>query len=306
MQKKIGGNSGQSPLFPFVTFLTNRNICEDLMQCFYITLREQIERQQLIEKNFADSNFGANWRLDKIEAFDRNYVNKNAPDGKLSAANKSLSLTHRKFYELAFKYDGHVLLCEDDTIFSEDTSKIIEKVIGSLKNKPWDILYTDALFPDPWEMVKLFKLRQRLEKAGKRIDLLDLAKINYCATGAFIVNENSKQKIFELIREYPSFFDISIDLVYRNLVHAGKLKAFCIFPFVTSLSALADISSIQPQEAQITEMAWTAYRRLMWIEADPVPILSFFDNVNPDYFDDRTLAFSKIMSVMLAEKYFFK
>jgi hypothetical protein len=62
--------------------------------------------------------------------------------------------------------------------------------------------------------------------------------------------------------------DMPYDLYLRSLAHLGKLRAFVIFPFVTSISDLAEQSSIQtPGEASLDQILnW--FRRSMWAERD--------------------------------------
>ena len=52
----------------------------------------------------------------------------------------------------------------------------------------------------------------------------------------------------------------------RREIWRKRIKAHVLFPFVTTVSLTANISSIQPKEENLTDKVWHLYRRMIWVD----------------------------------------
>jgi len=147
-------------------------------------------------------------------------------------------------------------------------------------------------------MVEFFLLRSELVKVG-RWQLLNLASINFAGATAYIINSKSKAKLADALGGLNQL-NVPYDLMLRNWIQQGVLKAFSIFPFASTLSKFADQSQIQPQGTQATEFAWNSFRRLVWVgcQVDPLDLSMLEKSMDLCASDERSKALGSIVSVI--------
>ena len=114
-------------------------------------------------------------------------------------------------------------------------------------------------------MAELLRLRLRL--ARDEIRALDLRHLGFAGSSGYLLNGNSKSKLYEYL-DAVKVFDLPYDLFLRKLTYESKLNSFVLFPFVTSVSEYANSSSIHPDESNRTDLLWNLYRKLVWTEAN--------------------------------------
>lgn len=138
----------------------------------------------------------------------------------------------------------HIHILEDDVIFSPSIKIHLLRVIKSLENTQWDVIFTDVIFGldnNLFEIEKYFSLY----KNEKKLALLDLKNYIFVGTASYIVNKNSIDKIYKLMNNIDSFDTSAYDLQLKDLVHSQKIKALTIFPFLTSTSIHSKSSTLE-------------------------------------------------------------
>jgi GR25 family glycosyltransferase involved in LPS biosynthesis len=273
-----------------------------LIDCIYINLSAATDRRTHLTRNFAESRFSSDWKLQRLEAIDTAYVTRNQIPGRIRDAEKACYLSHLHALKLAMKTSEYTLIAEDDVSFCARSEAAIDAAIDRSPDS-WDILFTDVCVPATQDMLALFLHRRVLKKTDEFI-LIDLSDLFFAGATSYIVNRKSKAIVYNTLAQQQSF-DIPYDLYLRNCIRDGKLKAYSIFPFATSLSPYSDNSAIQFNHGQeyLRNFAWNSFRRLMWIGADTDAVDIALSKMNEDFADKETSVFSTILKTILAKEF---
>jgi GR25 family glycosyltransferase involved in LPS biosynthesis len=268
------------------------------MDCFYINLDSATQRKSTIENNFAAVK-KPDWQLTRFPAIDTEYVKANNIAGKASPAEKGCFLSHQILIGQNLADDKPLFIIEDDAALGLRTCALIDSILGRNKKMDWDLLFTDVCITELVTMLELLKYRREL--AGKKVEVafLDLSKIIFGGSTAYLVNGRSKQKVHGLL-ESTKEIDLPYDLHLRQLVHKGAIKAFSLFPFVTSLSGFSDASQIKSANSHSPDMAWNMFRKMVWIERDLPACKASLDVLRDRLCDDELNAFGTLFALMAA------
>jgi GR25 family glycosyltransferase involved in LPS biosynthesis len=272
------------------------------MDCYYINLASETEKRAQLEKNFAQHNT-LNWALQRFDALDKNFVQKNNIQGQLSDGAKGCFLSHRQLINQNIGNDAHLFIVEDDIVFCSKTQTMLQKIVNT-PDFEWDFLYTDICVPDAGAMIDLFHQKQQCLKSDQ-LRILDLAEMNFASTAAYIVNQRSIAKLAQILNTIQQL-DTPIDLTYRALVHSGQLKAFVTFPFLTSLSSHSEDSNIQVQAHAYTEAVWHGFRKLIWMDGCPQDIQPNLKQIEAGKFTAEAQALMSLLGGTLTENYIVK
>jgi hypothetical protein len=156
-----------------------------------------------------------------------------------SAAFSAPIWRRRRWRELAGK-PVHVL--EDDAVLSPYTAPAIDFCIQTGALAKYDVVFTEILVSQDVRALKAFKsLYDKVMGAGTTVDvgrlqMLDLANLRFTCMSSYVVNPAS---VSRLLDRYNRGWDAgpvrAIDNYLRDEVNAGRLRAACIFPFVTTI-----------------------------------------------------------------------
>ena len=150
-------------------------------------------------------------------------------------------------------------------------------MLGGTADNSWDLIYTDVIIGSLPSMIELLSMRRGFSNSGV-FRLIDLRNVQFAAATAYIVNPNSKDKLLSLLRGIGSL-DRPYDFYLRDLVNGQKLRAFVIFPFVTTLSEHAEKSNIQEHDYHAADLTLNAFRKLMWLERDADAAVAALDRI---------------------------
>jgi GR25 family glycosyltransferase involved in LPS biosynthesis len=236
------------------------------MKCFYINLDRALGRRNSIESSFARSK-KENWSLTRIPAVDASHVQSEKIPGKISPSEKGCFLSHIKVLEHNVDLSEHFFILEDDAIFGRSTCQLADK-FTQIQNKAfdWDILFTDLGIGSIGAMAELVRIRQKLASRNEQ-DVIDLRFLDYYfGATAYIVNRRSIQKLLSIVKKAP--MDEPYDIFLRRMIHERKINAFATVPFLTSLSEGTVDSAVQRSEHARTELIWSLFRRMVWLDGD--------------------------------------
>jgi GR25 family glycosyltransferase involved in LPS biosynthesis len=234
------------------------------MDCFYINLDAAEERRTRVETNFSVCR-KPGWTLTRFPAIDKTYVERNAIPGATRPGEKGCFLSHQFLMEQQLADEKTYLIMEDDAQFGVRTCTIIDTVLKRNAQLDWDIMYTDVCIPNVVNMRELLNFRRDLRRNKTEVAFMDLCGVGFAGTTAYIVNGRSKHKLHEALASYRPI-DLPYDLFLRQQSHAGSLKIFSLFPFVTTLSDYSDESQIKAAGANTIDTAWNMFRKMIWIE----------------------------------------
>lgn len=274
------------------------------MECIYINLDAQEARKRFLEENFAANRIDG-WRLTRLPATDTAQIRRENVKGILREAEKACFFSHRKAVRLGLGMPGHVMILEDDALFGPQSCDSIQGAIDTFPENEWDLLFTDVIVLHVHLMARFLSLRRELAQTGEQM-LINLNEIPFTGCTAYVVNRNFKQQLSGLLEESAEL-NVPIDLYLRDLIYKSKIRAKVTFPFVTSISNLAEQSQSTPKNPDdLSDVALNAFRRFIWLHRDLDQAMERVGKIDPALIDAETHAFSKIamaaLSTVLAEK----
>jgi GR25 family glycosyltransferase involved in LPS biosynthesis len=243
------------------------------MECIYINLDSAVERKLKFETNF-NAFKKPDWTLTRFSAVNTEMVKARNVKGESQPAEKGCFLSHRDIIGANLDHDRPLFILEDDAVIGKRTCALVERAFSQNDKPDWDILFTDVCIPGVKAMVDTLRFRREL--AAKKVDIafMNLTKTNFAGSTAYLVNPQSKRKLYSLLCAADEL-NIPYDLYLRGLAHISALKVYVIFPFVTSLSALSETSQIK-SAVDRTQLAWNMFRKMVWMErnlAECKPVL---------------------------------
>lgn len=114
-------------------------------------------------------------------------------------------------------------------------------------------------------MGQLAELRTSWKGLGTP-ELLDLQGLCFAGSTAYVVHPRAIRRIFDVLNSLAEL-NMPYDLLLRKLIHEGSLRAWATFPFPTTVRPYLEGSSIQLATDERANVAWDAFRRLMWLHA---------------------------------------
>jgi GR25 family glycosyltransferase involved in LPS biosynthesis len=269
------------------------------MQVFYINLDSQPERRDFVEANFKAHN-GEGWKITRVPAVDK---------ATLSGSTQALPpvkpgelacfLSHLRAMDMAREIGDDILIFEDDALFGPNSQQVIGTMVGLSQRSDWDMLATDVCISDPMQMILLLALRR---KQPDRVEVLDLNRLHFAGTTAYVINRESKQRVLDALKAMLPLTQ-PYDLELRRLCRDGFLRIKMIFPFATSLSCHAESSSIQSSEGGVTDRLWNAFRRLVWFDRDLAQVKATLEPIEHIFKDEETELLGKIVMAHLSPQF---
>ncbi|HEY3798299.1 MAG TPA: glycosyltransferase family 25 protein [Caulobacteraceae bacterium] len=267
------------------------------MDAFYINLEARFDRRAAIEAAFV-AHAPPAWRLTRFAA-----IEGADPPGSLSLAEKSCFLSHRRLIESRLGVTEPTLMLEDDSTFGPHSFPAIDSQLGRTGEAQWDVIFTDLCVPEIMPMAQLYRLRRRLTRGGAlATSLVELQRMNFAGASGYLINPRSCARLCELFLEAPEL-NVPFDLFLRNHIQNGRLKGLAIFPFPTTLSPLADRSSIQTHEGQNTDRIWNLFRRAVWLDRDLGALQGPFADLRAANSDPDAEMIATIFTAMLADDF---
>lgn len=231
-----------------------------LQKCYYINLDGATERRIAITNSFAECE-RTSCDLVRLDACNVDYIIENAIPGKTQPSEKACFISHKMALREAIKALGHAFIVEDDTAFGRATFPRLQGLLQKLDPQSWDLLFTDIGLGNIPDMLSLISLKSALAQHGA-LRVLPLKGMNYFGSSAYVVNAASKEKLLSLLDEIKTL-DHPYDLTLRDLVNQPRIAAYFAFPFLTTISELADISTIT-HSMNINKrkvLSWNLFRR---------------------------------------------
>jgi GR25 family glycosyltransferase involved in LPS biosynthesis len=270
-----------------------------MVHAYCINLATQPARKAHLEANFAE--YMGQLPLHRIEAVTA--AECATVPGRLRPGEKGCLRSHIVALEQAMQHEGPALIIEDDVMFGPSSLNLLLSGLVHLNGTDWDLLYTDLCIPNIPTMLKLYKYYQDYRRDGA-LTMFDPTPFSFATSAAYVVSAAGKARLLGKLRALDEL-NVPYDLLLRHWVHEGQLGAQAIIPFVTTLSPLGDDSDIQALDKEATDIAWIAFRRLIWVDAhkgliDPTAALS---RVPPSYVDDSAAHFGEVLKLMLSANY---
>jgi len=271
------------------------------MKLVYINLEAQAERKAALEDSFARCCQVPDWKLQRFSAVDSAYVAANRIPGTISSGAKGCFLSHQHILRANLGDEEDIFMLEDDALFSPKTFLYLPQILESLRERDWDILFTDTLILEIPAMISLINMRRQLMPANE-VTMFDLAGLVFAGSTAYVVNGRSKRKLSGLL-DVVTEHNAPYDLFLRKVIHDGGLKAYACFPFLTSVSEHANASQIQTEDGQVSLVLWNTFRRMIWIDRSLDENRELLQAIEARTVDDETQMFGSILMAMASPGY---
>jgi GR25 family glycosyltransferase involved in LPS biosynthesis len=203
----------------------------------YINLDRSVARRDYVEAQLAE--FGLKDRYIRFPAVDGTKL---PGGGSLRPGERGAFLSHSRALDEARGRGSDVHILEDDALLSEHVRSVIEEAIASKLFERYDLLFTDMMVSCHVGMLKSLKgafdtfgMRAPGPIRLKELEPIDLKQQNFACMTSYVVGAGSTERLGALYeQEIERGPRLPVDLFVRDCVHAGKLKAACLFPFLTS------------------------------------------------------------------------
>jgi hypothetical protein len=138
--------------------------------------------------------------------------------------------------------------------------------------------------------------------AEQRIVAIDLATMAFAGTTAYVVNPRAIGKVSGLLGGVPEI-DVAYDLQVASLVNRGALKAYALFPFVTTVSSAAGASQIQSATKRNADLVWGTFREMIWLERDEADWRPKLQHIREQMLDDELMDFAVLFAAPASAKF---
>lgn len=266
------------------------------MRVHYVNLADAEARRRQLEASF--QQFApASLQLRRIEAIGADEVVARGLPGSLRPAEKACFLSHVRALEQSLDDDQDVFVVEDDALFGPSTFRELQR-LDSPANDDVEMVFTSAMIGEVAGLLQQY-LTYRNLIAHREVRFLDLAQIHFAGADAYLVRARAKAKVVQLLRSHSSL-DVPYDLVLRNLIHAGRLRAVLAFPFLTMLSPQADASQLG--NCHPTVLAYNCLRRMLALDANHYAALfkPALEELEPGANDEQAEELARIVRVVLS------
>jgi len=236
----------------------------------YINLDRSPERRAAMEAQLARLDPAVRYR--RFPAVDGN------PHGfansRLTEAELGCLVSHYLLLQMHLDGASHLHIVEDDVVFARRTALFLDQVIGSGMLDNFDILFVDTIVPMIPALCRWARSRYRSNiqwaadrtAASVKFELMAY----HASTASYLVNRASVRAVCDILgEELESGNARPIDLLIRDKVAEGKLRARCLFPFVTSVRPGVFASSrAEANSTHRTVRAMELLRHSLFVECD--------------------------------------
>ncbi|HEX4880291.1 MAG TPA: glycosyltransferase family 25 protein [Limnobacter sp.] len=222
------------------------------IQCSYINLNHATGRRKRFESSFMAHLQGRGFDLLRIPAIDKSAIQGPGMYATITDAEMACLQSHRYAILNAMQAnnaDKHHMICEDDCKFGEHTARLVYQTLEHMRHVDWDIIFTCVAIGNSRELASLVEVFEHLHP--QRLTSFQRGQdFTFSGASCYLLNPKSASKFIALFKS-TQHIDVPIDIFFRNLSHAGLLKTYFTFPFVTALDVADCPSYIQTDKLPI-------------------------------------------------------
>jgi len=204
---------------------------------YYINLDRSIERRAAMEAQLTRLNLAD--RYHRFPAIDGEALG--AGNTGLSASELGCFNSHHRLLRKNRDSTVHLHIIEDDVMLAGCMSQVIEQIVTSSTIDDHDLLFTDMALPVDFAFCRDARIRyqrQITRGEGGAVRSVRFSLLPYIAcTPSYLVNRRSIGRVCDVLEhELEQGASGPIDVVLRRKVAEGRLRARCLFPFITSVA----------------------------------------------------------------------
>ncbi len=244
----------------------------------YINLDRSTDRREYIEAELARNNLQG---YQRFVAVDGNVLG--FPQGKLTDSELGCFTSHYLAMLNNLDSETPIHIIEDDIVLSKHVEPVLGMMLGAPAMEDFDILYTDISVPVDVHLCRRYKNFYDAAAQGEmfNIQLLNLKGVLSGSMCSYVVNQRSLRKITKLL--YAELYrgaSLPIDIFLRDLCWREDIKAYCLFPFVTSIIP-GNETTITGRFAALPALASDILRHSFFIGSDVSRALNEVERLFP-------------------------
>ena len=177
-----------------------------------------------------------------------------SPDGRLNGAQIGCFLSHCEVVCSAAPDGTYVHILEDDAVISPHLAPLLHEVIPSGRLDNFDMVYLDMMIMlDDRRTIGRLKPAYDAAIAAPvpRFSLIDLRNLKFFGATSYVVTPAGRSRMKAAFARALAGGtpQQALDVFYLDEIRSGRLRAVCVFPFLTSVDgALSRASTIGAQD----------------------------------------------------------
>lgn len=235
--------------------------------------------------------------------------------GKLTRGETAIFRSHVEATKRAAGSQRFLHILEDDVLLSEKIAPVVTYALARRLFDNFDLAFLDVAPYADLATVKSFEsiARQALEKATAGtiapadFRLADLRRVKFFGANSYLVNPRSAERLVGLYeQEWKSEAVLPFDNFLMREIGAGKIKAACILPMLTTVAEATPTQSGRDDKAD-TAMAFGLMRRSFFVDCDLAKLRAeaerFVADVVPAKSNDHQDMLSRVLSYFVSDNY---
>jgi GR25 family glycosyltransferase involved in LPS biosynthesis len=237
---------------------------------YYINLDCSIDRRTAMEAQLARLGLTDQYR--RFSAADGRLCR--SAVASLTSGELGCFISHYELLCRNLDSAAHLHVLEDDVVLASCTPRLLEQITGSPTIDEYDLLFTDMALPVDFKFYREARLRfdRQVHRATDgTVTGIEFSFFPYisCAS-SYLVNRRSIRVICDILgHELERGPNDPIDILIRNKVAEGRLRAKSLFPFITSVVPDGFASTLsRGRRDPASELAVDLIRYSFFVECD--------------------------------------
>lgn len=218
------------------------------IHCSYINLDQAVGRRLRLEANFREYMQDQDCELTRIPALGQSVIHAIHRPRNLTGSELGCIYSHCQAITSALQNSApgrYHLICEDDCKFGEHSARLMRDTLHHMNSTgtDWDLIFTSVAIGCSTELGDLIDVFEYL-LPRKLTSFQRGHEFTTSGASAYLLNPRSAAKLLPLFQD-ATRIKVPIDIYFRDLSKAGKIKTFFTFPFITGLDTADCASYIQ-------------------------------------------------------------
>jgi len=215
----------------------------------FMNMDQSVKRRAALTAQL--SALGIGGRYQRFAAIDGRTLSRRSPHG---GGVVGTFASHMTVIEQAAKEPVPTHVMEDDAVLGPAFVPSLATLGKRGALSQYDMVFTEVQLPLNLQALKMLKGQFDAATAdpapqavAQRLQTLDLARFAFACASSYFVSPQGAARLAPLLRrEWESGPQVQIDLFFRREVQQGRVRAACLFPFVTTI----DLDSIFDSAAE--------------------------------------------------------
>jgi hypothetical protein len=237
---------------------------------YYINLDRSADRRDVMDAQLARLHLTERYR--RFAAVDGNLIGLTST--KLTAGELGCFTSHYQLLQQNRDSAVHLHVIEDDVVLAGCAAQVVDQIVTSATIDDHDVLFTDMALPVDFKFYREARIRYERQIRRPGNGTAPTIQFNFfpyiACTASYLVNRRSIGLICDILgHELERGASDPIDVVLRGKVAEGKLRAKCLFPFITSvLPGKFANTVVRGARDQLSDLAVDLVRHSFFVDCD--------------------------------------